>query len=274
MDIESLFLPNHEWAGHVVDSRTGGPHRGFLGESQMPKHHDDRLDAAPRISNATGPRMAVERCGAHARWHLPVLGCDGDRMPYLVLEDDMPVLLLFTTRRKANRAVHGWIAGALDTDVCSASCSRSDMATLLSRLAGRGLNWVRINHGPNSVRLPLEAVAGALRQADKVTNLQPIGQLFVLRDPVSPSAPLVEIVNDQPCLRLFTDMHRASARASTMGPRLVSDPDASVVVVGPDDLRALLLRLRGQGVESVIFDGPGGGQWIGIDVALRDRLAA
>ncbi len=240
----------------------------------MPKHDNDRLNAAPRISNATGPRMAVERCAAHARWHLPVLGCDGDPMPYLVLEDDVPVLLIFTTRRKANQAVHGWIAGALDTDVCSASCSPSHMAALLTRLAGRGLNWVRINHGPDSVRLPLEAVAGALRQAGEVTNVQPIGQLFVLRDPVSPSAPLVEIVNDQPCLRLFTDMHRATARASTMGPRLVSDPDACVVALEPEDLRAILLRLRGQGVESVVFDGPGGGQWIAIDVALRDRLAA
>lgn len=240
----------------------------------MSKHSKDSLNTTPRISNASGPRTAVERCASQVRWHLPMLGGDGDSMPYLVLEDDVPVLLLFTTRRKANRAVHGWIAGAVDTEVCSATYVRSDMAILLSRLAVRGLNWVRINHGPQSVRLPLEAVAGALRQAESITNVQPIGRLFVLRDPVSPAAPLVEIVNDQPCLRLFTDMHRASARASTLGPRLISDPDASVVVVDPDDLRTLLLRLRGQGVESVVFDGPGGGQWIGIDVALRNRLAA
>jgi hypothetical protein len=203
-----------------------------------------------------------------------MLGGDGESMPYLVLEDDVPVLLLFTTRRKVNRAVQGWIAGALDVDVQSESCNRADMAVLLSRLAARGLNWVRINHGPDSVRLPLEAVAGALRLAERVIDVQPIGRLFLLRDPVSPATPLVEIVNDQPCLRLFTDMQRANARATAMGPRLVSDPEASVLGVDPDDLRTLLLRLRGQGVESIVFDGPGGGQWIGIDVALRGRLAA
>jgi len=240
----------------------------------MPKHNDDRFTQTPRICDAQGPRAAVERCGARARWHLPVLGRDGDRMPYLVLEDDVPVLLLFTTRRKANRAVDGWIAASLDMGIRSASFSRSDTATLLSRLAARGLNWVCINHGPDSVRLPLEAVAGALRLADKVTNQHPVRRLFLLRDPISPAAPLVEIVNDQPCLRLFTDMHRASARASALGPRFVSDPASSVIGVDPDDLRTLLLRLRGQGVESVVFDGPGGGQWIGIDLALRGRLAA
>ncbi|MCH2135060.1 MAG: hypothetical protein MK101_00595 [Phycisphaerales bacterium] len=227
-----------------------------------------------RLHHARGPREAVEFCGARSRWHLPVLGLDGDCMPYLVLEDDVPVLLLFTTRRKANQALQGWIQPSLDMDVRSASCSRRSMAALLARLGERGLNWVRVNHGPRSVKLPLEAMAGALRMATHVTTLQPVDQLFLLRDPVSPETPLIEIVNDQPSLRLFTDMYRAQARATAMGPRLVADPGSAVVGVGPEELHSMLVQLRGMGVESVVLDGPGGGQWIGIDVALRDRLAA
>lgn len=248
----------------------GGP----TGESQMPTNQDARSRATSRLQDARGPREAVERCGEHARWHVPVLGRDGDCLPYLVLEDDVPVLLLFTTRRKANQAVDGWIRASIDMDVRAASCTRRAMGALLARLGARGLNWVRINHGPNSIKLPLEAVAGALRLAARVTTLQPADRLFLLRDPVSPSAPLIEILNDQPCLRLFTDMHRASARALALGPRLVADAEQSVLGVDPDELHALLVRLRSQGVESVVLDGPGGGQWIGIDVALRDRLAA
>ncbi len=240
----------------------------------MPYPHHSSQTSRPRLHDAKGPREAVELCGGHARWHLPVLGSDGDCMPYLVLEDDVPVLLLFTTRRKANQAVAGWIQPSIDTDVRSASCTRRAMGALLARLGARGLNWVRVNHGPDSVKLPLEAVAGALRLAVRVTTLQPADRLFLLRDPVSPASPLIEIVHDQPCLRLFTDQHRASARAMALGPRLVDDPDAAVTGVDPDELHAMLVQLRGLGVESVVLDGPGGGQWIGIDAALRDRLAA
>ena len=53
------------------------------------------------------------------------------------------------------------------------------MGALLARLGARGLNWVRVNHGPDSVKLPLEAVAGALRLAVRVTTLQPADRLFL-----------------------------------------------------------------------------------------------
>lgn len=227
-----------------------------------------------RFETARGPREAVEFAGAVERWHVPMLGSGQDGIPFLTLEDDCPTLLLFTSRRKANRAVRGWIAPSIDTAVHAAQCTRAEMATMLSRFAQRGIAWIRINHGPTSVRLPLEAVAGAVRQATQVTSLQAMGRLFVLRDPVTPSAPFVEIVHDQPCLRLFTDVHRAEARAKAMGPCLVDDPHAAVVALGDDDVRLLLQRLRSQGVESIVIDGPGGGQHITIETALQHRIAA
>lgn len=227
-----------------------------------------------RLETARGPREAIELAGAIERWHLPMLGTGDDCMPYLALEDDCPTLLLFTSRRKANRAVTGWIEPSIDTAVRSAQCTREAMTALLSKFTQRGIAWVRINHGPTSVRLPLEAIAGALRQAQQVTAPLSISQLFVLRDPVTPSAPFVEIVHDHPCLRLFTDIHRAQARALALGPRLVDDPQEAVVALDSDDIRTLLQRLRGQGVESILLDGPGGGQRIGIDAALRQRIAA
>lgn len=227
-----------------------------------------------RFETARGPREAVEFAGAVERWHVPMLGSGQDGIPFLALEDDCPTLLLFTSRRKANRAVRGWIAPSIDTAVHAAQCTRAEMATMLSRFAQRGIAWIRINHGPTSVRLPLEAVAGAVRQATQVTSLQAMGRLFVLRDPVTPSAPFVEIVHDQPCLRLFTDVHRAEARAKAMGPCLVDDPHAAVVALGDDDVRLLLQRLRSQGVESIVIDGPGGGQHITIETALQHRIAA
>jgi hypothetical protein len=195
-------------------------------------------------------------------------------MPYLVIEDDLPTLLLFTTRRKANRAVAGWIAPSIDMGVRAASCSREAMSALLSRLAARGIGWVRVNHGPCSIRLPLEAVAGAIRQAAEAHALDGAMHLYLLRDPITPSAPLVEILRDQPCLRLYTDADRAQARALAMGTRLISEPGQAVVALDSDDVHRLLCKLRSQGVEAVVLDGPGGGQWMGIDTALRDRLAA
>ena len=234
-----------------------------------------RLDRqALRPETALGPRAAVDRCGTVPRWHVPLLGSDGACMPYLVIEDDSATLLLFTTRRKANQAVAGWIAPSIDVGVRAASCTPQAMSKLLSRLAARGIAWVRINHGPCSVRLPLEAVAGAIRQAAAVSALQPATQLFLLRDPVTPSAPLVEILHDQPCLRLYTDADRAQARALAMGSRLVSEPQQAVVALDSDGVHELLRELRLQGVEAIVLDGPGGGQWMGIDIALRDRLAA
>jgi hypothetical protein len=203
-----------------------------------------------------------------------MLGIGDDCMPYLALEDDCPTLLLFTSRRKASRAVKGWIAPSIDTIVRSAKFSRKDMAALLLRFTQRGIAWVRINHGPTSARLPLESVAGALRQALQATSPLSISQLFVLRDPVTPTEPLVEIVHDHPILRIFTDFHRAEARAQAMGPRLVNDPHEAVVAIDTDDVRGLLQRLRSQGVESIMLDGPGGGQRIGIDAALQQRIAA
>jgi hypothetical protein len=227
-----------------------------------------------RFETARGPREAVEFAGTVERWHVPILGSGQDGLPFLVLEDDCPTVLLFTSRRKANRAVQGWIAPSIDTAVHAAQYTRSEIVAMLSEFAQRGIGWIRINHGPTSVRLPLEAVAGAVRQATRATSLQAIGRLFVLRDPVTPSAPYVEIVHDQPCLRLFTNVHRAEARAKAMGPRLVDDPHAAVVALGEDDVLLLLQRLRSQGVESIMIDGPGGGQHIAIDAALQRRIAA
>ncbi|MCH2138143.1 MAG: hypothetical protein MK074_03730 [Phycisphaerales bacterium] len=227
----------------------------------------------PRIEDARGPREAVAFAALHERWHIPVLGRDSECMPYLSLEDDSPTLLLFTTRRKASQVVDGWIAPAVDTDVRVATCDRAAMATLLNKLLDRGISWARINHGPSTIRLPLESVAGAMRVVSQGQPLAPAQHLFILRDPITPASPFVEIVHEQPCLRLFMDYDRAVARAMTLG-ALIESPASAVVPVERDDLTVMLRRLRAQGVESIVLDGPGGSQWVGIDTALRDRLAA
>ncbi len=229
------------------------------------------MPCKPRMHDARGPREALAMAALIKRWHVPMLGCEQTCMPWLMLEQDTPTLLLFTSRRKAVQMVNGWIAPATDIPVHAAAADPQAMAGLLEHLADRGIAWVRINHGPRSVRLPLEALAGGLRLASDIVCFA--GQLWMLRDPITPTMPWVEICREEPCLRLFTSAPRARARAHGLVGSMTDDPDQSLVAMTPDDLQELLGRLRQQGVGAVVIEGPGGGRWMRIEQAMH-RAAA
>jgi hypothetical protein len=64
-----------------------------------------------------GPIEAIWRAAALLRWHVPVLDGHDSALPYIALEEDEPVALFFTTRRRSRAAINGWIGAVSDMDV-------------------------------------------------------------------------------------------------------------------------------------------------------------
>ena len=161
------------------------------------------------------------------RWYVPVLSGADSSLPYIALEADEPVALFFTTRRRVEAAIDGWISSVSDIPVRGVQIDFEKAMQLLSRLHARGLQWIRIDHGPRSIRLPLEPLVGAMQmELERHTKdgveacawkwLASQERVLVLRDPATEDLPLVEIVDDLPSIRLFVDMRRALAQAARL----------------------------------------------------------
>lgn len=236
-------------------------------------------------AHADGPIQAIWVAAALQRWHVPTLVGQETALPYITLEGDEPVVLAFATRGRAAKAVNGWIQESADADIRVASIDPFTAEQVLSRLHGRGMQWVRIDHGPRSIRLPLEPLIGAMQRVrEQDAQMGPATALLdwisrqdhilVLRDMAAQDFPLVEIIDEQPSIRLFSDRRRAMARATEVD-MLPSDGRQRLMSLDSDASVLCLRRLAQLGVEQVLVEQAGGTRRIPLNGLLDlDRRAA
>jgi len=236
-------------------------------------------------AHAAGPIEAIWVAAALQRWHVPVLAGADSALPYISLEGDEPVALFFTTRRRARRAIDGWIGDVADVPVESRQVSREAAYAVLSRLHGRGMQWIRIDHGPHSLRLPLEPLVGAMQrlweqdlqcgpEAGVWNWLARQERVLMLRDPAADDLPLVEIVDEAPSIRLFVDMPRAMARAARLSLRLDDDRRQRVISMDGTSSVDCLRRLAHLGVEQIVLEQPGGQRRLSLAALLQEARRA
>jgi hypothetical protein len=234
---------------------------------------------------STGPVEAIWRAAAILRWHVPVLDGDDSALPYIALEGDEPVALVFTTRRRSRAAIGGWIGEVSDMDVRSVAVSRKKALSVLGRLHARGLQWIRIDHGPSSIRLPLEPLVGAMQrlweQDAALTRdesawawLERQDRVLVLRDPAAIDLPLIEILDETPTVRLFVGKQRILAQASHLALRNEQHTQNLVMELDGDSSIDCLRRLASLGVERVVIEQAGGRQTLSLHSLLRQARRA
>ncbi len=248
----------------------------------MPKTADSILPRHP--SQGNGPVEAIRIAAMIGRWHVPALAGRGSSLPYIALEGDEPVALLFTTRRRVSRAIAGWIGAVADVQVRNVSLDRAATLRMLDRLHARGLQWVRIDHGPHSMRLPLEPLIGAMQQAwDREESLDPAAsvwawlvrqdEVLMLRDPSATDLPLVEILDESPSIRLFVNRRRAMARAVRLSLQGREHVD-QVLALGGTEALDCLRRLAHLGVDRLIIEQPGGARSLPLSSLLTTASKA
>jgi len=242
--------------------------------------------AVKHPAEGAGPLEAIQLAAEVARWHVPVLTGGDASLPYMALEGDEPVALFFTTRRRAYKAIDGWIADVSDGDVRSRAIDRDTALSVLGRLHARGLQWIRIDHGPRSIRLPLEPLLGAMQKAwecQAALGLEASAwawlarqeRVLLLRDPIAEDLPLVEIQDDKPAIRLFVNRRRAEARAMRLSIDAGEDQRSQVLPMRGDLAVECLKRLAHLGVEQVILEQPGGARSLPLgDLLMQARKAA
>lgn len=219
-------------------------------------------------SHAMGPVQAIRVAAALKRWHVPALVGEDSALPYITLEGDEPVLLAFATRGRAFNAVRGWIQSSADAHVSVASVDPLTAEQVFRRLHQRGIQWIRIDHGPRSIRLPLEPLIGAMQQVrERGSDMGPaaalldwIGQqdcILVLRDDAVEDFPLVEIIDELPSIRLFCDRRRALARATQVD-HSGRPARASLMSLDGESSVTCLRQLAQLGVEQVLLEQAGG----------------
>ncbi|MDP7029354.1 MAG: hypothetical protein QF733_03945 [Phycisphaerales bacterium] len=251
----------------------------------QPTAHHTPESSVKHPSQAAGPIEAIWLAAAFKRWHVPVLAGTDSALPYITLEGDDPVALFFTTRRRARRAIDGWIGEVADLPVQSRQISREAACNVLSRLHGRGMQWIRIDHGPRSIRLPLESLVGAMqrvweqdlrcgREAGVWTWLALQERVLMLRDPAADGLPLVEIVDEAPSIRLFVDMPRAMARAARLSLCLDGDRQQRVISMDGSSSVECLRRLAHLGVEQIVLEQPGGQRSVPLAALLQEARRA
>lgn len=252
--------------------------------STQPVGQDLNRGVAGHPSSAQGPIEAVWMAARRLRWHLPVLAGQETAMPYIVLEQDEPVALMFTTRRRALRAIDGWISSVVDHPIRTASVDMMTTLEVLMRLHARGLAWIRIDHGPQSIRLPLESLLGAmqrvLEQNVKATPEEATWRwiasqerILMLRDSAADDLPLVEILDDRPTVRIFVHPSRALARAAQLSLPATDRRRAVLGMDGPESIECLR-RLAHLGVDQVIVEQPGGSRRLGLEALLAEARRA
>lgn len=232
-----------------------------------------------------GPIEAIWRAAALLRWHVPVLDGHDSALPYITLEGDEPVALFFTTRRRARAAINGWIGAVSEMDVRSVAVTRESALRVLGRLHARGLQWIRIDHGPNSLRLPLEPLVGAMQllweQDAELSGdesawawLERQDRVLMLRDPAAADLPLIEILDETPTVRLFVGKQRALAQASHLALHDEQHTRDLVMVLDGDSSVECLRRLASLGVERLVIEQAGGRRSLSLHSLLHQASRA
>lgn len=249
-----------------------------------PVRLDLDLDSTTHPADAQGPVEAIWMAAARPRWHVPVLAGQDTAMPYLVLEQDEPVALMFSTRRRAVRAIDGWITDVVDHDVHAATIDAETTLDVLMRLHARGLQWIRIDHGPSSVKLPLEPLVGGMQRVqDTVVDASPEestwrwmaaqDHVLMLRDAAARDLPLIEILDEQPTVRVFMHRGRALARAAQLAIP-VRDRNTALLSMNGEEAVERLRRLAQLGVDQVIVEQPGGMRVLALTSLLKEARRA
>lgn len=251
----------------------------------MADQHTQPCQFPRHPANADGPIAAIWSAAQIQRWHVPVLSGADSSLPYIALEADEPVALFFTTRRRVGAAIDGWISGVSDIPVRGVQIEFEKALQLLSRLHARGLQWIRIDHGPHSIRLPLEPLVGAMQiELERLTQdgaeacawkwLANQERVLVLRDPATDDLPLVEIIDDLPSIRIFVDMRRAKAQAARLS--LHADDTRARRVISMDGTESVdcLRRLAHLGVEHLVIEQPGGQRQLPLAALLQEARRA
>ncbi len=275
-----------EWFSDVSHCR--GVHRSTEQEIQMSDQ------TALKVSNASthrhpaacdGPIAAICRAAEFLRWHVPVLDGHDSALPYIALEGDDPVALFFTTRRRSRAAIAGWIGEVSDIAVRSVAIDRDTALRVLTRLHARGLQWIRIDHGPSSIRLPLEPLVGAMQKAweqeaslDSDASawawLERQERVLLLRDPAAIDLPLIEILDETPTIRLFVGKQRAMAQVAHSTLHDESHNREIVMSMAGNSSIDCLRRLATLGVDRVVIEQPGGRRALPLNALLNQARRA
>jgi hypothetical protein len=245
-------------------------------EASSPPRHPSACD---------GPIDAIWRAAEFLRWHVPVLDGQDAALPYIALEGDEPVALFFTTRRRSHAAISGWIGEVSDMAVRSMAIDRDRALRVLTRLHARGLQWIRIDHGPRSIRLPLEPLVGAMQKAWERDSsldgdasawawLDRQDRVLMLRDPAAIDLPLIEIVDETPTVRLFVGKQRAMAEATHIALCDEYRSQDLVMSMAGDLSIDCLRRLATLGVERVVIEQPGGRRTLSLSGLLHQARRA
>mgnify|MGYP006426275463 FL=1 len=250
----------------------------------------DRTTASSTVQRrhpaaSLGSVDAIWRAAALLRWHVPVLDGHDSALPYIALEEDEPVALFFTTRRRSRAAIKGWIGEVSDMDVRSVAVTREKALRVLGRLHARGLQWIRIDHGPSSIRLPLEPLVGAMQRLWEQDSTMSVDEsawawlerqdrVLMLRDPAAIDLPLIEILDETPTVRLFVGKQRAIAQASHLALHDEQHTRNLVMALDGDSQVECLRRLASLGVERVVIEQAGGRQTLPLNSLLNQARRA
>ena len=100
------------------------------------------------------------------QWHIILLGDAEERLPYIEYEEGEPVLLVFTDAERATSAARVWIEDRTETRVKVESLSVESLLSVLRDFHLGGIEFLRFDHGPCSVRVPIADAIAAARVHD------------------------------------------------------------------------------------------------------------
>ena len=218
------------------------------------------------------------------QWHIILLGDAEERLPYIEYEEGEPVLLVFTDAERATSAARVWIEDRTETRVKVESLSVESLLSVLRDFRLGGIEFLRFDHGPCSVRVPIADAIAAARVHD-VMSYEGIDDLvdaavhgaesvieedlwdavcelpswYLVADVSESDDPLVWILHDEPCVLVFTDSNRARAYAVEHGLEGCTTDVGRLIEVDPERAMDHFRDLARRGVAGAVFnDGPYG----------------
>jgi hypothetical protein len=218
------------------------------------------------------------------QWHIILLGDAEERLPYIEYEDGAPVLLVFTDVERAGSAAQVWIEDRTETRVKVDSLSVEALLSILREFRLGGIEYLRFDHGPSSVRVSIidaiaaaqvyeimldegidELVDAAVRGTESVVEgdlwdaVCELPSWYLVSDVSESDDPLVWILHDEPCVLVFTDSNRARAYAVEHGLEGCTTDVGRLIEVAPGLAMNYFRDLSLRGVAGAVFnDGPYG----------------